>query len=213
MNIVLLGFPGAGKGTQADKLRSVYGFRHISTGDLIRAEIAAKTPLGLEVKNLIEAGNLVSDEIIIKLLIKNIKDETKGIIFDGFPRTLEQAKALDKYLSSIGQKADYVLLIELSEDEVLKRLTSRRVCRKCGAVYSVYDKGLKDACLKCGGELYTRSDDSLESAKHRLEVFKKETQPLISYYEAAATGLKRVNGSKSAEEVFKEISAALGLSK
>ncbi len=212
MNIILLGFPGAGKGTQAQKLQDAYGLRHISTGDLIRAEIEAKTPLGLEARDTIAGGNLVSDEVIIKLLVKNIKDETEGIIFDGFPRTLEQAKALDKYLAQKGQKADFVILLELSGEEVLKRLTSRRVCKKCGAVFNIHDKDFKNACAKCGGELYIRPDDSLESAKHRLEVFRKETKPLIVYYEKA-TGLKRVDGSKSIDEVFKEISAALGLSK
>ena len=173
MNIVLLGFPGAGKGTQAEKLVEKYDFRHISTGDLIRQEIALGTPLGKEVEATIDSGNLASDELIINILVNAIKDEKRGLIFDGFPRTIAQAEALDGYLTRRGARV------------------------KCG---------------KCGGALYIRHDDDERSARHRLEVFHKETRPLIEYYERGGK-CKAVDGSGSIGSVFKEIEAVLGLSK
>lgn len=212
MNIVLLGFPGAGKGTQAEKLVEKYNFRHISTGDLIRHEIALGTPLGKEVEAVIDSGNLASDELIINILVNAIKDEKRGVIFDGFPRTLAQAEALDRYLTLHGGKVDAAVLLNLSEEEVLKRLTSRRVCKECGAVYNIYAPDYTGRCTKCGGELYIRHDDDVHSARHRLEVFHKETQPLIEYYKKSGI-CKVVDGSKSIVSVFAEIVAVLGLSK
>lgn len=212
MNIVLLGFPGAGKGTQAEKLVEKYDFRHISTGDLIRHEIALGTPLGKEVEAVIDSGNLASDELIINILVNAIKDEKRGVIFDGFPRTLAQAEALDRYLARHDGRVDAAVLLNLSEEEVLKRLTSRRVCKECGAVYNIYAPDYTGKCTKCGGELYTRHDDDEHSARHRLEVFHKETQPLIDYYKKSGI-CKIVDGSKSIDLVFAEIVAVLGLSK
>lgn len=212
MNIVLLGFPGAGKGTQAVKLEEKYCFKHVSTGDLIRAEISSGTPLGKQVSALIKQGNLVPDSLITDILINAIKEEKKGVIFDGYPRTISQAEALDKYLAQQGQQIDAVVLIKLSEEEVLRRLTSRRICKKCGAIYNIYSKDYTGVCTKCGGELYTRPDDEINSAKHRLEVFKKETEPLLSYY-GSKENYVTVDGSKTAEEVFSSIIAALGLIK
>lgn len=212
MNIILLGFPGAGKGTQAEKLVEKYNFRHISTGDLIRNEIALGTPLGKKVETTINSGNLVSDELILDMLINAIKDEKRSVIFDGFPRTLAQAEALDRYLAMHGSKVDSVVLIDLNGEEVLKRLTSRRVCKECGAVYNIYAPDYTGKCTKCGGGLYTRHDDDEHSAKHRLEVFDKETKPLIEYY--TKSGLcKTVDGSKNKEGVFDEIVSVLNLSK
>lgn len=212
MDLVLLGFPGAGKGTQAEQLKEKYGFRHISTGDLIRAEIAAGTALGKEVETIIKQGNLASDDLIINILVNAIKDEKQSIVFDGFPRTMAQAEALDKYLAAHDRRVTDVVMIELSEEEVLKRLTSRRVCKKCGAIYNIYSPDYTGVCTKCGGELITRPDDSLESAKHRLEVFKKETEPLLGYY-SKNPGISKVDGSKKVEEVFSAIVSALGLIK
>ena len=212
MNIVLLGFPGAGKGTQAEKLVGKYNFRHISTGDLIRHEIALGTPLGKEVEATIDSGNLASDEMIISILVKAIKDEKRGVIFDGFPRTIAQAEALDNYLAQHGTQVDAAVLIRLSEAEVLKRITSRRICKECGAVYNINAEDYSGKCNKCGGALYIRHDDDEQSAKHRLEVFHKETQPLIEYYERGGK-CKVVDGSKSIEKVFEEIENVLGLSK
>ena len=212
MNIVLLGFPGAGKGTQAEKLVEKYDFRHISTGDLIRQEIAQGTPLGKEVEATIESGNLASDDMIISILVNAIKDEKRGVIFDGFPRTIAQAEMLDAYLARRGAQVDAAVLIKLSEAEVLKRITSRRVCQECGAVYNTNAEGYSGKCGKCGGALYIRPDDDERSARHRLEVFHKETQPLIEYYERGGK-CKGVDGSGSIDSVFKEIETALGLSK
>lgn len=212
MNIVLLGFPGAGKGTQAVKLEEKYGFKHISTGDLIRAEILSGTPLGKQVSALIEQGNLVPDSLITDILINAIKEEKKGVIFDGYPRTISQAEALNKYLAQHGQQTDAIVLIQLTEEEVLRRLTSRRICKSCGAIYNIYSKDYTGVCTKCGGELYTRPDDEIHSAQHRLEVFKKETEPLLSYY-GSKENYVTVDGSKTEEEVFSSITAALGLIK
>jgi len=212
MNIILLGFPGAGKGTQAEKLVEKYNFKHISTGDLIRHEIASGTPLGKQVEATIDSGNLASDELILSILVKAVKDEKRSIIFDGFPRTLTQAETLDRYLLLHGGKVDGVVLINLSEKEVLKRLTSRRVCKECGAVYNIYAPDYTGKCLKCGGELYIRHDDDEHSARHRLEVFDKETKPLIEYYTKGGL-CKTVDGSKSKQEVFDEIVSVLNLSK
>lgn len=210
MNIVLLGFPGAGKGTQAEKLVEKYNFRHISTGDLIRNEIALGTPLGKEVEASIDSGNLASDEVIINILVNAIKDEKRSIIFDGFPRTIAQAEALDRYLAARNSKVDVTILLNLEEEDVLKRLTSRRVCKDCRAVYNIYAPDFIGKCTKCGGELYTRHDDDEQSARHRLEVFHKETQPLIKYYTDSGK-CKNVDGSKSKNEVFEQIVSAIGL--
>ena len=212
MNIVLLGFPGSGKGTQAQLLKRQYGFMHVSTGDLIRHEIAAGTPLGKKIELLISRGNLASDEDTVNLLVNAIKDRDDDIVFDGFPRTTAQAEVLDRYLKLHGKKVDDVVLLSMREDVVLKRLTSRRVCVQCGGVYNIYAPDYKEICVKCGGQLATRPDDTLESAKHRLEVFKKETQPLISYYQQSA-GFKKVDGNGSPEEVFGEVAKALGFKK
>ena len=212
MNIVLLGFPGAGKGTQAVKLENKYGFRHISTGDLIRAEISSGTSFGKQVSALIEQGNLVPDSLITDMLFNAIKEEKNGVIFDGYPRTISQAEALEKYLAQHGQRIDATVLIQLTTEEVLRRLTSRRICKSCGAIYNIYSKDYTGKCTQCGGELYTRPDDEIHSAQHRLEVFSKETEPLLSYY-SSKENYVTVDGSKSEEEVFSSIIAALGLIK
>ncbi|MDR0953334.1 MAG: adenylate kinase [Elusimicrobiota bacterium] len=212
MNVILLGSPGAGKGSQAVRLKDEFGFRHISTGDLIRAEIAAATPLGKKVESLVKQGNLVADDLIFDLLKNALKSETRSIVFDGFPRTIAQAEDLDKYLAEQGKKMDYILSIELTDEEAIKRLTSRRVCKSCGAVYNIYWPDYKGVCTKCGGELYTRADDTLESAKHRLDVFKKETQPLLDYY-GSKPGFVKINGLGALEEVFASIKQALNLIK
>lgn len=212
MNIVLLGFPGAGKGTQAVKLEEKYGLRHISTGDLIRAEISSGTQFGKQVSAIIKQGNLVPDSLITDMLINAIKEEKKGVIFDGYPRTISQAEALDKYLTQHGRRIDAAVLIQLTQQEVLRRLTSRRICKSCGAIYNIYSKDYTGKCTKCGGELYTRPDDEIHSAEHRLEVFRKETEPLLGYYGSKENYIT-VDGSKSEEEVFSSIISALGLIK
>ena len=211
MNIILLGYPGAGKGTQAEILVKECKFEHISTGDIIRKEIALATPLGKEVEESISQGNLISDEQIIKLVEQVLKKGKHNYIFDGFPRTIPQAQSLDISLKALKEKIDYVLFLELSQEEVIKRLTSRRVCSKCGAIYNIYDSNFTGKC-SCGGALITRSDDTSESVKHRLEVFEKQTRPLVAYYEAAL-GVKRLDASKPAREINNEILRAIGLKK
>lgn len=211
MNIILLGYPGAGKGTQAEFLVKEQKFDHISTGDMIRKEIALATPLGKEVESCIKQGNLVSDEQIIKLVEQVLKEGKQSYIFDGFPRTIPQAKSLDISLKALGQKIDYVLFLELSKEELIKRLTSRRVCQKCGAIHNIYAPNFTGKCA-CGGALITRSDDTLESAKHRLEVFEKQTRPLVDYYESSI-GVKRLDAGKEAREVHNEILRAIQLKK
>ena len=211
MNIILLGYPGAGKGTQAEILVKEYAFEHISTGDMIRKEIALATPLGKEVESCIKQGNLVSDEQIIKLVEQVLKKGGQSYIFDGFPRTIPQAESLDTCLKALKQKIDYVISLELSKEEVLKRLTSRRLCSKCGAIHNIYAKDYTGKC-SCGGALITRSDDTLESAKHRLEVFEKQTLPLVDYYKSSL-GFVKIDAGKDACEVNKEILRAIGLKK
>jgi len=213
VNIVLLGFPGAGKGTQADLLKKKYGFMHVSTGDLIRREIAQRTPLGVKIKDIISQGKLASDEDTVKLLIAAIKDRDDNIIFDGFPRTTAQAEILDKYLAESGKKVDCVVLLSMRESVVLERITSRRICSEagCGAIYNLLAADFKNICTKCGGRLVVRPDDTLESVKHRFEVFKKEAQPLISYYQNNAADFKKVDGNGTPLEVFAGVQKALGL--
>lgn len=211
MNIILLGYPGAGKGTQAEFLVKEYKFEHISTGDIIRREIALATPLGKEVQQTISQGNLVSDEQIIKLVEQVLQKGSGHRIFDGFPRTIPQAQSLNKSLGVLNQKIDYILFLELSKEEVLKRLTSRRVCSKCGAIHNIYASDYTGRC-SCGGELITRSDDTLESAKHRIEVFENQTRPLVDFYKSSL-GFKRIDASKPAREVLEEILRAMDLKK
>jgi len=205
MNIILLGYPGAGKGTEAENLKK-RGYFHVSTGDLIRAEIKKESPLGKQVKDLISKGNLVPDALITEILLSAIKGK-ENILFDGFPRTLAQAQTLTKYLQDAGQKVK-VILLKASEEVVLKRLTSRRLCKDCGHIENIYWPSYTGKCSKCGGELYTRPDDTLESAKHRLDVFRKETEPLLEYYSKQA-GYITVDASRSAEEVSLTVKRAL----
>jgi adenylate kinase len=210
MNVILLGFPGAGKGTQAEILKEKYGFTHISTGDLIRAEAALGSELGKKLSEIIKSGSLVPDGLVTEILMKALDGETQNVIFDGFPRTLPQAQALDKCLKERGRKIDEVVLIKLPEEEVLKRLTSRRVCKACGGIYNIYAEDFKDLCTKCGGRLITRSDDNSESVVRRLEAFKKETQPLLSYY-GGTVGVEVIDGGRPVEEVSLAIAEALKL--
>ena len=205
MNIILLGYPGAGKGSEAENLKK-RGYFHVSTGDLIRAEIKKESPLGKQVKDLISKGNLVPDALITEILFSAIKGKEQ-VLFDGFPRTLAQAEILTKYLEDACQKVK-VILLKTSEEIVLKRLTSRRLCKDCGHIENIYSPSYTGKCSKCGGELYTRSDDELSSAKHRLDVFKKETEPLLEYY-SKEQGYITVDASRSAEEVSITVKRAL----
>lgn len=208
MNLVLLGAPGAGKGTQADKLIEAYGFAHISTGDMLRAAVAAGTELGKQAKGYMDSGNLVPDDLIIALVSERLKgDDTQdGFILDGFPRTSAQAVALDAELSSLNRPLDAALLIDVEPEVIVKRLSSRRVCRSCGYIGTVADK----VCPRDGGEMYQRDDDNEATVRNRLDVYQKQTSPLIDYYRGSDL-LVAVDGDRNPDEVFEEVKAVLHL--
>lgn len=208
MNIVLLGAPGAGKGTQAAKLVEKYGFAHISTGDMLRAAVKNQTPLGLEAKKYMDAGDLVPDEVVIGLVKERLQDAdtADGFILDGFPRTSTQAVALDSELSTLERPLDAALLVDVDKEVIIKRLTSRRMCRDCGYIGSVADA----TCPKCNGEMYQRDDDNEATVRNRLDVYESSTAPLIDYYRGCEL-LKEIDGDRDPQVVFDAIVSTLGL--
>lgn len=208
MNIVLLGAPGAGKGTQAAKLVEKYGFAHISTGDMLRAAVKNQTPLGLEAKKYMDAGDLVPDEVVIGLVKERLQDEdtANGFILDGFPRTSTQAVALDSELSTLERPLDAALLVDVKKEVIVKRLTSRRMCRECGYIGADADA----KCPKCGGEMYQRDDDNEATVRNRLDVYESSTAPLIDYYRGCDL-LKEIDGDRDPQVVFDAIVSELGL--
>jgi adenylate kinase len=213
MNIILLGPPGAGKGTQAKRMIERYGIPQISTGDMLRAALKEGTPLGLEAKKFMDQGQLVPDSVVIGLVKERIQkdDCKKGYMLDGFPRNVSQAEALDKMLSELTQKVDDVISIEVPSSELIGRLTGRRTCRNCGSGFHVmFDPPKKDGvCDKCSGELYQRDDDNETTVKSRLDVYDKQTKPLIDYY-LKQTKLRAIPGVGAMEEIFGRITAVLG---
>ena len=204
MKIVLLGAPGAGKGTQAVRLAERYNVPHISTGDIFRKNIKERTPIGIEAKSYIDKGQLVPDEVTVEIVrLRLLEDDAKnGYLLDGFPRTLAQAEALDKIAD-----IDTVINIDVDLDALSDRLTGRRVCSKCGESYHVSTKK-DDDCSKCGGKLMHRDDDKPETVANRLKVYTASTAPLIDYYSKQGK-LVSVNGMNKIEEVFGEITEAL----
>ena len=212
MYIIFLGAPGAGKGTQAGELARELGLEHVATGDLFRQALERGTELGLKAKSYMEKGVLVPSQITIKLVLERLSepDCTKGAILDGFPRNLEQAEALDKALAKQGKAIDNVVYIKVSEEELLKRLSGRWICRRCQTPYHAVDSPPRVAgvCDKCGGELYQRPDDNEVSIKKRLEVYFAETAPLIDYY-TQESKLIEIDGEGGVAEVAKRIKAAL----
>lgn len=212
MNIVLLGAPGAGKGTQASILSQRLKLAHIASGDLFRAALAKGTELGRQAKTYMEQGKLVPNEITIKMVLERIQapDCKVGIILDGFPRNVEQARALDEAFTQQKKAIDRAVYIKVSEAELLKRLTGRWICRKCQTPYHEVNSPPKIAgkCDKCGGELYQRADDNTETIKKRLEVFFAETAPLIDYYSKAGK-LLEVQGEGGMEEISERIISGL----
>ena len=208
MNIVLLGAPGAGKGTQAAKLVEKFGFAHISTGDMLRAAVKNKTPLGLEAKKFMDAGDLVPDEVVIGLVKERLQDDdTKaGFILDGFPRTSVQAVALDSELSELKRPLDAALLIDVDKEVIIKRLTSRRQCRECGYIGTDKDA----TCPNCSGEMYQRDDDNEATVRNRLDVYETSTAPLIDYYRGCDL-LVEINGDQDPEVVFEDVQKVLKL--
>ncbi|MEM0214442.1 MAG: adenylate kinase [Archaeoglobaceae archaeon] len=212
MKIILLGAPGAGKGTQAKFLAEKYGIPQISTGDMLREAVEKSTELGKKAKEYMNQGKLVPDEIVVGIVKERLKqkDCERGFILDGFPRTIAQAEALDAMMVELGKKIDAVININVSEDEIVKRIVNRRICRKCGAIYHlIYDPPKKNGvCDKCGGELYQRDDDKEEVVRERFKVYRKNTEPLIEYYKRKGI-LFDVDGTKDIEKVKAEILSIL----
>jgi len=204
MNIILLGPPGGGKGTQARFITEKFGIPQISTGDMLRDAVTNKTDLGLKAKEYMDAGKLVPDDLVIKIVEERLKrDDCKdGFILDGFPRTLLQAEALDKILTRMSKKIDYVINIDVPAEDIVKRLTSRRICKKCGNIYNLLSNPPKidGKCDICGGELYQREDDKEETVRRRLQVYKEDTEPLIMYYKSKGV-LKTIDGRKDIDDV------------
>ncbi|CAM4011025.1 adenylate kinase [Geobacillus stearothermophilus] len=213
MNLVLMGLPGAGKGTQAEKIVAAYGIPHISTGDMFRAAMKEGTPLGLQAKQYMDRGDLVPDEVTIGIVRERLsKDDCQnGFLLDGFPRTVAQAEALETMLADIGRKLDYVIHIDVRQDVLMERLTGRRICRNCGATYHLifHPPAKPGVCDKCGGELYQRADDNEATVANRLEVNMKQMKPLVDFYEQKGY-LRNINGEQDMEKVFADIRELLG---
>ena len=211
MNIVLLGPPGSGKGTQAKMIAEKYGVVHISTGDILRENVRGGTDLGKEAKTYMDAGKLVPDELLINIITDRLAkpDVAGGYMLDGYPRTTPQAEAMDKILPELGQKIDVVVNINVPDDELVKRLGGRRMCQ-CGVSYHLkFNPPKKEGiCDVCGGELYHRGDDKEEAILNRLEVYKTQTQPLIDYYNTAGI-IASINGAGEIAEIFDEIAVSL----
>lgn len=204
MNIVLMGCPGAGKGTQSAKLQQKFDLQHISTGEVLRKEIASGSELGKKIAGIINNGNLVPDDMMAAMLENIVKKAEKGVILDGFPRTVAQAKILDDMMQRLGKNINLVIMIDLPEREVVNRICSRRQCKKCGAILHVNVESPLTMCSTCGGELYSRPDDTPERAKHRLEVYHKDTLPVKNYYLNSGKYVE-VNGDQTPEQVFEDI--------
>jgi adenylate kinase len=211
MRIVLLGAPGSGKGTQAQRLQAKYGVPQVSSGDLLRDAVARQTDLGLKAKAAMEAGQLVSDEIVLGLIRERLSqpDAKNGFILDGFPRNSDQAGALSKLLTDIGQPLEAVLLMEVRTQTLIGRLAGRRVCKSCGTVHALSQLSSPDApCTKCGGELFQRSDDKEDVIAKRLEVYQSQTKPLIEHYKQQGL-LKVVKGEGELDQITARMEAAL----
>ncbi len=212
MNLILLGGPGAGKGTQAKLIVEKYKIPQISTGDMLREAVKQGTELGKKAKEYMDKGELVPDEIVIGIVKERLKqpDCDRGFILDGFPRTIAQAEALDKILDEIGKKIDAVINIQVPEEEIVRRIVNRRTCKNCGAIYHLIYSPPKEPnkCDKCGGELYQRDDDKEETVRERLRVYREQTEPLIEYYQKKGI-LYNVDGTKDINGVFEEIKSIL----
>ncbi|MCR4944867.1 MAG: adenylate kinase [Clostridium sp.] len=215
MKIVLLGPPGAGKGTQAKSISNRYSIPHISTGDIFRKNISENTPLGIEAKSYMDNGQLVPDEVTINMVKERLKEDDckSGYLLDGFPRTVSQAEALEAFLNERNESLNTALLIDVPSDFILERMTGRRVCPSCGASYHIkFNPAIDGKCQLCGTEVIQRKDDTEETVKERLDVYEKQTQPLIDFYKKKNL-LSVVDGTKAINEVFESICDTLGSSK
>jgi adenylate kinase len=208
LNIILLGPPGAGKGTQAKILAKKYDIPQISTGDILRAAIKDQTPMGIKAKSFMDSGVLVSDEVVVGIVEERLAkpDCTNGFILDGFPRTAVQADALKEMLQALGKTIDHVISIDVDKEELLERITGRRTCRNCGKGFHVkFDPPMvNDTCNECGGDLYQRDDDSEETMRMRLDVYEKQTAPLIAYY-AKESLLRTIQGVGSIDDIQRRL--------
>lgn len=213
MRLIMLGAPGAGKGTQAKKIAEKYGIPHISTGDIFRANIKSGTELGKKAKTYMDQGLLVPDELVVDLVVDRLQQEdaAKGYVLDGFPRTIPQAESLDAALKAVDSKIDYAIDVDVPDENIVRRMSGRRACVKCGATYHLqYAPPKKEGICDADGEaLILRDDDKPETVTKRLSVYHEQTQPLIDYY-TRQSALKEVDGTKDMEEVFQDIVAILG---
>ncbi len=209
MRIVLLGAPGSGKGTQAKLLVEKYKIPQMSTGDLLRAEVSAGTELGKKAKSAMDSGQLVSDEVVLGMIQARLSkpDSKNGFILDGFPRNIPQAQSLDAMLARLGQPLQLALLVDVDTEVLMKRLTGRRTCGSCGAIYNIYFSAPKTAnkCDKCGGALQHRSDDNEQTVSNRLQVYQQQTAPLVNYYKAQGK-LRTVRGVGAVSVIYKNVS-------
>lgn len=214
MKIIMLGAPGAGKGTQAKKIADLCKVPHISTGDIFRANIKQGTELGKKAKTYMDAGELVPDELVCDLVVDRIQQDdcTEGFILDGFPRTIPQAEALTNALNAIEQKMEYALNIDVPDENIIHRMAGRRACVGCGATYHVEFNPPKvtDVCDVCGDKLILRDDDKPETVTNRLNVYHEQTKPLIDYYEKQGI-VHTIDGTQTMEEVFSDIRKILGV--
>lgn len=213
MRIIMLGAPGAGKGTQATKIADRWKIPHISTGEIFRSNIKEGTELGQKVKDYIDHGMLVPDELVVDLVVNRLKEEDckRGYVLDGFPRTIPQAESLDASLSEMNKKIDFALDIDVPDENIIKRMSGRRVCVSCGATYHTSSKPAKHEgiCDQCGGKLIIREDDKPETVRKRLGVYHEQTKPLIEYY-IKKDLIKKLDGTQNLEDVFQTIIEILG---
>jgi len=212
VNLILMGLPGAGKGTQAEKIVQKYQIPHISTGDMFRQAIKDGTELGLKAKSYMDKGELVPDEVTVGIVRERLSksDCQAGFLLDGFPRTVQQAESLDQILNDLNKKIDYCIHINVDKNILMERLTGRRICKSCGATYHLVfnPPQVANTCDKCGGELYQRPDDHAETVQNRLDVNVKQMKPLLDFY-ASKDVLKTINGVQEINKVFEEIDKLL----
>ena len=212
MNLLIIGAPGAGKGTVSDRIINDYELVHVSTGDMLREAVKNGTPVGLQAQGYMNRGELVPDEVIHDIIVERLSrdDVDAGFLFDGYPRTKNQAVDLDEILKQLDKKVDCVIDLEIDDEDLIKRITGRRLCPDCGEIYNIYYKpSLKEGiCDKCGGSLIQRKDDNPDSLKVRLQEYHKNTQPVIEYYEEMGI-VRHVDASKSKDEVYDDVKAIL----
>ncbi len=213
MRLILLGAPGAGKGTQGALLAKKHDLQRIVTGEILRQAVRDDTPLGREARRYMDAGELVPDHLIVEMLREVIAEARTGFVMDGFPRTLEQARSLDATLEDEENPIDAVIVLKAPEDVLVKRISGRRSCPGCGAVYNTYfnPPSVPDTCDRCGAQLIQRVDDEEDTVRHRLTVYREETRPLVDYYSDAGVVVHRVDGDRPVDEIQADIASALGV--